>query len=414
MELDLLYKYNPDGGRGKLISNTANVCRIISHDPLLEGKVGYDTFSHQIAVRGQLPWRTENNAETRQWLNSDSAQLLVYIDEKYGINAKPYLHDGLKAASMNAMYNPVLDYLNSLEWDGVLRVETMLHDCLGADDTEYNAEAMRLFMRGAVARIKRPGCKFDYMLTLLGGQGIGKSSFLGALAHDRAWFHDNFSSIDGDSAFEQMRSKWILEMAELLAKKKSQHVEAMKSFLTSQTDTFRTKYEKFSEDHPRCCVFAATTNNAMFLTDRTGNRRYLLVECGKYEPIYDIWSDDFDNYIDQCWAEIIAREDGSPLTLNKKLELEQEEILKSHEEEDTKIGIVHEYLDSHRDKRICVPEILAYALDMEDYKNAPRYLATEIHFIIQNHDGWELIKTKRGLTTTKEFGKQRCYEYIGG
>lgn len=409
--VELLCKFNSDGGK-KLINNTANVSRIICGDKELKGKIGYNTFAHQISVRGALPWACESDSEARQWMNGDNSQLLVYIDETYGINAKSYLRDGLKAAALNNCYNPVWEYLSGLKWDGRERVNTLLHDCLGAEDNEYNAEAMKLFMRGAVARIKHPGCKFDYMLTLLGGQGIGKSSFLAALAHDRTWFHDNFSSIDGDGAFEKLKGKWLAELAELLATRKNKDVEAIKSFLTSQTDTFRTKYEQFAEDHPRCCVFAASTNNTMFLTDRTGNRRYLLIECGKYSPKIDIWEDSFADYIDQCWAEIMATEDGSPLVLSEEMQEEQKDILSEHEEEDTKVGLIQEYLDSHRDKRVCVPELILYALD-GDYRNAPRYLTTEIHSIVQNCEGWRPIQTKRSITTTKEFGKQKCYEYVG-
>lgn len=405
--VDLLCKSRGDGAV-KILACAANVARIISGDEALSGRVGYNVLSHQVYVRGDLPWHGAPGP--RQWVSADSSQLLVYIDERYGISVRQYLRDGLKAAAMRAQFNPVVEYLDGVTWDGEPRVDSLLADCLGADRSDYNSEAMLLFMRGAIHRARRPGCKFDYMLTLLGGQGIGKSSFLGALCHDRSWYNDNFSSIDGDAALEKLRGKWILELAELLATRKNRDVEAIKSFLTSQTDTFRTRYEQFAEDHPRGCVFAATTNNSLFLTDRTGNRRYLLVECGKYAPTIDIWSDDFDEYVDQCWAEAVARDDDSPLVLSERSRCEQQERLESHEEEDIKIGLVHAYLDAHQDRRVCVPELLRDAIEI-DYRTAPRYLVSEIHAIVQAYDGWEPIGTKGGRTTTREFGKQRCYEY---
>ena len=68
-------------------------------------------------------------------------------------------------------YHPVRDFLNALQWDGTERIRYCLHRFLGADADDYTCEAMRLFLLGAISRAFRPGCKFEIMLCLVGGQG---------------------------------------------------------------------------------------------------------------------------------------------------------------------------------------------------------------------------------------------------
>ena len=395
-----------------VINNTENVARILRDDKTLAGKIAFDSRSYELIVREKLSWHDNSVKYPCQWRNIDESHLVAYIDRVYGINTEQRYKKGINIVADENKFNPIVDYFDSLVWDGKRRVDTLLHDCLGCEQNSYTAEAMRLWMRGAVKRAKEPGCKFDYMLTMTGAQGLGKSSFLMKLAHNSKWNCDNFSSIDGDQALQKLRGKWIVELAELLAVKKTREVEAIKAFLTSQEDTFRTPYDRFAEDHPRACVFAATTNELMFLTDATGNRRYLLVECGVEKPNIDMFADDFDQYVDQCWAEIIAMEDGSPLVLSDASETYRSGLLAGHSEEDSRVGMVIDYLNNHQADRVCVPEIIDLVLN-QDPRTAPRYVSTDIHRIISQQPGWSRLDTKTGKGNTANYGVQICYEYTG-
>ena len=70
-------------------------------------------------------------------------------------------------------YHPIRDYLNGLKWDGTERIAHVLHHFLGAAEDEYTCEAMKIFLLGAIKRVFQPGCKFETMLCLVGGQGCG-------------------------------------------------------------------------------------------------------------------------------------------------------------------------------------------------------------------------------------------------
>ena len=154
----------------------------------------------------------------------------------------------------------------------------LLPDYLGAEDNEYNYQVMRLFMLGAVARIYKPGTKFDYCPILQGRQGIGKSTFLRILALDDAWFSDSLDSLDSDKAAQSLMGRWICELSELKSlARTSGGVESVKRFLSATQDVYRLPYERRNDVYPRQTVFAGTTNKIDFLTDEPMRRLIKIV-----------------------------------------------------------------------------------------------------------------------------------------
>ena len=388
-----------------------NCKRIIAEDPRLRGKIAYDTFSDQVLVLEKFYDDDCYTEYPRPLIDDDLSELAAMIDKYYRLDyTKVDIKNTVSLVSKKKAFNPILDYFDSLKWDGKNRVDTLLHDVLGAEKSGYTAEVMRLWMHGAVERIKHPGCKFDYMLTLIGPQGLGKSQFLKKIAHNTQWEEDNFNSIDGDQALMKLRGKWIIELAELLATKKTKEVEAIKAFLTSESDTYRMPYAVLTESHKRKCVFAATTNEDMFLTDLTGNRRYLPVNCYVCEPTIDMWADDFEEYVNQCWAEILAEEDYK-LVLSAEIEKSRNAKLAEHQEDDPKVGAILDWLELHKMDTICVPQIINEVLD-QDYKSAPRYLSNDIHKILKNQKNWHKVNNASGGRKKVDgYGVQIAYEY---
>ena len=149
---------------------------------------------------------------------------------------------------------------------------------LGAEDSNYTHEVECLILREIVARAYHPGCKADYMLVLAGPQGIGKSTFCRALAVDDQFFLDDFKDFKSDDSIRKLRGRTVVEISELDALNRSA-MSTVKSVLTTQVDTLREPYARHPTEHPRSCVFIGTTNEEHFLTDATGNRRFLPVRC---------------------------------------------------------------------------------------------------------------------------------------
>jgi predicted P-loop ATPase len=69
--------------------------------------------------------------------------------------------------------NPVREYYENLIWDGVPRIKSFMSDAYGSPRTAYTMEVSKNFFLAIVARVLKPGCKFDQMIVLEGKHGPG-------------------------------------------------------------------------------------------------------------------------------------------------------------------------------------------------------------------------------------------------
>src|SRR5690606_5171787 len=149
-------KYN---NKGKLLSTIENILIILENDPFLKGKFAFNEFANRARVVGKLPWSDEID---RDWRDDDDAGLRFYIEKVYDITAANKIQDALAIALRNNAYHPVREYLEGLTWDGQERIDTLLIDYLGAEDSCYTRAVTRKHMAAAVARVMKPGIKYDY------------------------------------------------------------------------------------------------------------------------------------------------------------------------------------------------------------------------------------------------------------
>lgn len=408
------YKIDKDGNvTDKPIQSIENAAEAIEYDKALFGRIRYNEIAYAPYVYGNLPWKP--NRGWREWTNNDDANLQRYIENKYGIKDMSRIMTALTSVGGAHSVNPIKDMLEECyeRWDGNKHIEYLLPSMLGSEKSEYTAEVMKLFMLGAIRRIYEPGCKFDYMMVLVSSQGTGKSTFLRLLTMNDKWFHDNFNTLDGDKAFEKLRGIWIAELAELQATKRSKDVETIKSFITSRVDTYRAPYERRTEQHPRMSVLAGTSNPVDFLTDRTGNRRFLPVTCGTHEITFDMFADETATKAEmaQAWGEamdLFYHANKKPsLVIPKRLQDKALEMQTAYLEEDPDIGLIQNYLDTQTDVDcVCAIMLWREALNHE-YETPSRRDINSIHEIMKNNVAdWHAVGKKR----CGDYGVQRCYE----
>ena len=324
--------------QGKVKDTLTNIATIIRCDKNLKNIV-YNEFKDTIDVIGALPWKQVKPG----WNDSDLANAKVYFEKVYGIWSPTKFKDALLAVvSADRLYHPIKEYFATLSWDGVERIDTLLIDYFGADDSRYVREVTRKTLVAAVARIFKPGVKFDSILVLSGPQGMGKSTFFAILG--REWFSDSLSISDmrDKTAAEKLQGYWILEISEMNGIKKTD-VETVKSFVTRQDDKFRQAYGVNVESHPRSCIIVGSTNSESgFLRDVTGNRRFWPVHVpgtGAHHP----WE---VTEVDQIWAEAIEYyKNGEELFLKGEAAEEAYRMQQDAMESDDREGIVQDYLD---------------------------------------------------------------------
>lgn len=323
---------------GNVKDTMSNICLILRYDTGLQGIV-YNQFKNMLDVTGSLPWPQVKPG----WSDTDLACAKLYFERTYGIWSPTKFKDAILAVtSSERLYHPVKEYLGSLKWDGNPRLDTLLIDYLGAEDTPYVRAVTRKTLVAAVARIYRPGIKFDSILVLVGEQGMGKSTLFARLGKE--WFSDSLSISDmkDKTAPEKLQGYWLLELSELNGIKKMD-VEVVKSFITRTDDKYRQAYGVNVESHPRSCIIVGTTNSdGGFLRDITGNRRFWPVRVtghGKWHP-WDLAD------IDQVWAEAIEYfSQGEELFLKGEIAAVAYTKQREAMETDDREGIVGEYLD---------------------------------------------------------------------
>lgn len=225
-------------------------------------------------------------------------------------------------------YHPIRDYLNSLKWDGVDRLNRFLPILFGTPDTPYEQAIGPRWMIGAVARIYEPGCKMDTMLVLEGRQGLKKSTALRTL-FGAAFFVEMVNELRDHKRFvEQIAGKWVVEFAELSAIRKAD-VELVKAIITMQVDKTRPSYGRHTVEYPRQCVLAASVNPKAgqgYLTDSTGNRRFWPVACTAIDL------EKLARKRDQLWAEAVAR-----FQAGEKWWLTDDEVKLAEREQDARL-----------------------------------------------------------------------------
>ena len=330
--------------KGKVLSTIDNAYIIICHDPLLKGAVAYNDLKVRPVALRDLPWRpVEDTVNGSTWNDSDDSALRRYLEKYYKLTGKEKIMDGMMTAAKDHAIHPIRAYLGRLEWDGEPRLDTLLVDYLGAEDTPYVRAVTRKTFVAAVARILDPGCKFDYVLTLSGPQGRGKSTLVAKMSN--GWYTDSLAGIGTKEAYEGIQGYWLVELGELAAMRKIE-IETIKNFISKQVDSYRAAYGRRVEDHPRQCIFIGTTNSTAFLRDDTGNRRFWPVRLGEAAPPRTVWRDLTQPVIDQLWAEAAARyQDGEKLTLSPDLAARALEQQQEFTEDDPRRGLVENYLD---------------------------------------------------------------------
>lgn len=429
---DFLSKLKRDKN-GTPESDVYNCLVVLKQDPTLKGKIRLDEFSHRLVVIDDLPWRDKD--ETPYWTDTDDACLRNYFATKYLIKGKGIIDDALQEVTQDNKFHPVREYLKGLTWDGECRLDTLFIDYIGAEDTEYIRAVTRKWMCGAVARVMEPGVKFDTAIVLYGSQGLGKSLILERLG--RKWFNNSLVDIKTKDALEQIQGSWIVELAELAPTYKNDN-EIVKAFISRTSDRFRSPYGRRTEEYPRQCVFAGSTNNLMFLKDRTGNRRFWPITGDKDRKTKNSWDLSKDE-IDQLWAEaFVYWSEGEPLVLEGALEEEALRIQLSHTEGGELVGLIEEYLEmelpedweskdiydrreyirnygdddycgSVQRERVCALEIWCEVME-GDRKNLQNAKAREIIDILQSIKGWSPYSKSVGkMRFGKMYGVQRAF-----
>ncbi len=275
--------------KGKVIQTLENLEKII----LSITPIAYNELTDVIEIK-------DKQGKIKPLEKRDKELLRMDIEKRFKFKAKVIdLDTAIVSASDKFRYHPIKNKILAVSWDGLPRAESFFIDVLGVEDNVYNRECTRKWLLASVTRLFKTGVKFDEMIILQGGQGIGKSTTLQRLS--LGYYTDITDKLSDETTFKVMRT-WLVELSELSAMIKTDS-DSFKAWLSATKDTVRKKYATDPVDYPRVFTVLGTTNNKEILKDRTGNRRYWLMYCDKDRIKKPIWEME-DEYILQVWAEV--------------------------------------------------------------------------------------------------------------
>ena len=274
----------------------------------------FDELAQAVVFLGELPWGENlgRSLDDHTW----RALRLHLVDKHQGVAYQPskeHVYEAVTTLAQEDRFNPVLNYLGRLRWDGTPRVERLFSRYFRTADDAYTRAVARCFMVAAVRRQRRPGCKFDTMPVLKGTQGSGKSSGVRTLFGE--WFSDaELGNLASKDAALLLCGIWGQEFAELDGLRRSD-VTTLRAFLSRASDKVRPPYGKNTVDLHRQCVFVGTCNEGGYLLDSTGARRFWPLEVAGEVDVRGLARDR-----DQLWAEASVLEaEGASLVLDREL-----------------------------------------------------------------------------------------------
>jgi putative DNA primase/helicase len=360
----LVYTQTPTDGY-TLAKHTANAIFILRHDPDWTGVLAYDEFASAVVMLRPPPWHDHDAPASRiigTWTDEDATRSAAGLARKWSLRlGSQTMSEAARVVAQANAFHPVRQYLDGLVWDGTLRLDNMLVNYFGATSDAYVKKIGRWWTISAVARIYEPGCKADYVLIAEGPQGYKKSTAARKLAGDK-WITDELGELGSKDAYQQLRGKWIVELAELDSFSRAEANRA-KAFFSASTDRYRPSYGREPRDFPRQCVFFGSTNNSQYLRDDTGNRRYWPFRAEKIDV------DAIERDRNQIWAEAKEAYFGKnkwwPSTTDehKACTEEQAERYQADEWETA----IHEWAGNTKET-VTVAKVLEHALGMKREK----------------------------------------------
>ena len=290
LDLSLGYKFNEDG---TVRVSKANMMMALSRPSECGLRICYDEFSGDIIV-------SKPNSEEWSLLDDNTPFDIALTLESPAIGFTDIptskLSQAISSFANQNRMDTLLNWINTLIWDGVPRVEMFLSSYLSCEDSPYSRAASRYMWTGLAGRAHEGGIKLDMALILVGNQGTGKSEVVKSIAPKPSYYTEIPLNIKDEDLSRLMREKVIGELPELSGMR-DRDIQSMKAFISRTHERWIPKYREYETSYARRLLFIGTTNEDEILNDPTGERRWLPINVGQCYPARVVADRD------QLWAE---------------------------------------------------------------------------------------------------------------
>ena len=270
--------------------------------------------------RGGAAQRAEGvcGSPYRQFTDDDRNSLWRALSKELGVRVVRQDISAVVKSDFSPHYHPFEDYISSLQpWDGETdHIARLASSVTVKGDQEYFARCFKKWLVAFIAAIFDPEEVNHEILVFIGRQGSYKSTWFHYLLPPelRQYFLPKLMSNTGitkDDLFKIAQSGLVC--LEEIDNMKQRDLNQLKAITTMRTINERRSYGEFNEFHRHIASFCATGNNRFFLTDHTGNRRFLTFEVesivppqtydygyeGVYAQAYALWRQGFRYWFDE-------------------------------------------------------------------------------------------------------------------
>ena len=297
---------------GRIEATVDNLFKSLCHEGMSQMRLGYDQF------RDEIMCSTDAGQNWAAFKDVDYVTLRITLERRGFKPIGPELIRAVVArVAEDHRFDSAQQWLMTLIWDGVPRIDSFLPSYFNTDDLPY-ARAVGAYIWSALAgRVMEPGCQADMVPVLIGEQGLRKSTGVKAMAPSGEFFCEiNFAEKEPDNA-RKMRGRLVAEIGELRGLH-TVEVERIKQFVTKTHEDWTPKFKEFNTVFARRLVFIGTSNQDEFLADETGNRRWLPIRVGRVDveaiarDRLQLWAEGRDRFLIDgvAWsdAERLARD----------------------------------------------------------------------------------------------------------
>ena len=325
---------------GSIKTNSVkNVALILTYDRNIKDMFRFNEFTQEVDVVKNESFKIKRIGQIviskGQYTDQVTNSIELYIESQPAYDNAIFKNGIIEQAVDNVAYmnpyNPLIDYMDNAykKWDKQRRLDNFFVDYLGADKNETTTLITRVFFMGAVAKVYNADTKFDYVVDLVGGQGVGKTSILKNIA-PLGLYTDQFNTFTKKDDFEVMKNALIVNDDEMTASNDASF-EEIKKFITMQDFEYRKPYGHKPVHFKKKFVITRTTNEVRHLKDRSGDRRFLSIYAHPEKQTKNPVSELTPDVVQQLWGEAVwlYKNAKDPFRFSPK----QEVLLKANREE---------------------------------------------------------------------------------
>lgn len=199
-------------------------------------------------------------------------------------------------------FDSAQEWLNSLVWDGIERIDRSIINLFELDDTPYHQAVAKYMWTAMAGRVLKPGIKADNIPVFISEEGKSKTSFVEALPPDDQFYGLLSMDSKADDISRRIRGKMVMEWGELDGMNPARRTR-MLAFITQRHEKWVEKFEVTETSYPRRMLVIGTANNHYFLDAHAAERRMLPVLCDRRSCNIPLLVE----HRNQLWAEARVR-----------------------------------------------------------------------------------------------------------